>query len=352
MDQDVRRPFASEKNKITDSTELIYFSQKEVGMSGSGKKLSNPYSTGGGGGHFESHVQASFVALMLAGGYAPCLPCRPIRKIKLQGKFAGYETDDLIVFTQENNGAEASKLLGQVKHSIAITEGDGVFGEVIQSAWIDFNNEKIFNKRSDVIALITGPLSSTDSGDVRTILDWARHAESAKEFFEKVELAHFSSATKRAKLNAFKFHLKAANESADLTDEQIFQFLRHFHLLGYDLDIKSGVTLALLHSLIGLYSTDDVHSIWARLAYEVQSANQNAGTILVDDLPQDLQLIFKQRKIEEIPSELVVPRTPEPVALGYDHEQLTSLAVAALLGGWNEGNESDLEVVRGLVNGF
>ena len=47
------------------------------------KKLSNPFSTGGGGVHFEAHVQASFVALMLTGGHAPCLPCWPIAEIKL-----------------------------------------------------------------------------------------------------------------------------------------------------------------------------------------------------------------------------------------------------------------------------
>lgn len=42
-----------------------------VGIDGKNKKLSNPYSTGGV--HFEAHVQALFVALMLTGGHAPCL---------------------------------------------------------------------------------------------------------------------------------------------------------------------------------------------------------------------------------------------------------------------------------------
>ncbi|EJL6401067.1 hypothetical protein ATY35_19090 [Vibrio cidicii] len=50
------------------------------------KKLSNPFSTGGGGVYFEAHVQASFVTIMLTGGHAPCLPCWPIAEIKLQGK--------------------------------------------------------------------------------------------------------------------------------------------------------------------------------------------------------------------------------------------------------------------------
>lgn len=44
----------------------------ENAMNKTFKQLSNPFSTGGGGGHFEAHVQASFVLLMLTGGYELC----------------------------------------------------------------------------------------------------------------------------------------------------------------------------------------------------------------------------------------------------------------------------------------
>ena len=71
------------------------------------KNLSNPFSTGGGGVHFEANVQASFVALMLTGGHAPCLPCWPITEIKLQGKIDGFDTDDLVVFV--NNETKWSR---------------------------------------------------------------------------------------------------------------------------------------------------------------------------------------------------------------------------------------------------
>src|SRR3990170_9097842 len=151
-------------------------------MSNTGKQLSNPFSTGGGGGHFEAHVQASFVALMLTSGFAPCLPCWPISKIKLQGKFAGYDTDDLIVFVEKPGSDQKRKILGQIKHSVSITENDKVFGEVIQAAWNDFNNASLFARNNDVVALITGPLSATDVNDVRTILEWARRSENAEEF--------------------------------------------------------------------------------------------------------------------------------------------------------------------------
>lgn len=78
---------------------------------GKNKKLSNPFSTDGGGGHFEASVQACFVTLMLTGGYAPALPRWPIVEIKLQGKVDGFETDDLVIHVENPSSRERRKLL-------------------------------------------------------------------------------------------------------------------------------------------------------------------------------------------------------------------------------------------------
>lgn len=102
------------------------------------KKLSNLFSTGGGGIHFEAHVQASFVALMLTGGHAPCLPCWPIVEIKLQGKIDGFDTDDLVVVVENVNSKERRKLRGQAQSRFSLrrkkpypyTEGDTTDGRI------------------------------------------------------------------------------------------------------------------------------------------------------------------------------------------------------------------------------
>lgn len=60
-------------------------------------KQSNPFSTGGGGPNFETRVQAAFAVLMLTGRVSPCLPSWPITRIKLQGAYAGFDTDGFIV---------------------------------------------------------------------------------------------------------------------------------------------------------------------------------------------------------------------------------------------------------------
>lgn len=315
-----------------------------------GKQLSNPYTTGGGGFIFETHVQASFVVLMLTGGFVPCLPLWPIKKIKLQGKYKGYDIDDLIVFIERTDSSQERKLLAQIKHSIKITKNNKIFEEVIQAAWNDFNNPNVFTKGRDKIALITGPLSGIDTFDVRTILEWARNSDSSDDFIDKVTLRKFSSNSKREKLEAFQLQLKKANGGKEVSDEELFQFLKDFHLLGYDLDIKAGVTLSLLHSLIGKSSQEDAHALWTQLIVEVQSVNQNAGTITINSLPEKLRSAFKKQIVEIIPADFVKTH-PTPSDVDWNQTQFPSeLAIANFLGSWNEKSGADKEIVEKLAN--
>ncbi|RJR17635.1 MAG: hypothetical protein C4581_07700 [Nitrospiraceae bacterium] len=314
------------------------------------KQISNPFSSGGGGNNFETNVQAAFVAMMLTGGMVPCLPAWPIRKIKLQGKYTGFDTDDLIVFTNSTDGKKGRKLLGQVKHTISITASNKVFGEVLQAAWNDFNNPRVFTEKSDAFVLITGPLSVSDNNDVRTILEWAKDSENADDFLIKVNRANFSSKTKRNKLRVFQKHLKNANDGVDLSDDELYRFMKSFHLLGFDLDIKAGVTHSLLQSLICQFSSENVQSIWAQIIEEVRSANQNAGTIIIDSLPEELRSVFKKRTVETIPLDLT--RTPPDQEI-TDWNTITyasALAIASLLGSWNEGSDADKEIAGQLAN--
>ena len=254
---------------------------------------SNPFSTGGGGSSFENRVQAAFAVLMLTGRVAPCLPPWPVVKIKLQGKYAGFDTDDFIVFVQEALTRRECKLLAQIKHSVSITEGDQVLSDVILSAWRDFNDSTVFSEGSDTIALITGPLSSTDTNNVRPLLDWARHCSDADEFIGKVNTTNFSSDAKRKKLNIFRAHLKSANGGENVTDDLLWRFLKSFNLIGYDLDSTSSSTLALLYALISQNSLEQApEAVWSQIVTFIQSANQNAGTITHGTIPESILSCF------------------------------------------------------------
>ncbi len=324
-------------------------------MSVDEKQLSNPISTGGGGGRFEANIQATFVTLMLSGGYAPCFPAYPIVEIKLQGMVAGYATDDLIVFVESPSKKDRRRLLGQVKNSIAITAKSKLFAEVIQAAWSDFNNPEVFTKGKDVIALITGPISATDTDGVNVLIEQARHTRDADEFLTQVSRANFCSENTRNKLTAFRTQLKAANNGNELEENDLYEFLRHFHLLGYDLAKKGSVVSSLLQSHIAQFNKDIPDKIWYQIVSEVQDFNQNAGTITLDTLPEDLVEHFREPQVTHIPKEFTkevadadAPDQPEETNWNQ-HASARKLAIAILIGSWNESKKADIEVVTQIV---
>ncbi len=312
------------------------------------KKLSNPYSTGGGGVHFEAHVQASFVALMLTDGHAPCLPCWPIKEVKLQGKVDGFETDDLIVVVENQSTKDRRKLLGQIKHSISITQGSSKLADVIQAAWDDFNNTATFSRGNDIIALITGPISASDDRTVQWLLGQARHTSNVEEFLRNVHRSRFSPDKAPEKLDVFRHHLRDANGGNDVSSDELYEFLNCFHLLGYDLGSEFGVALSLLHSHISQFQKDYPQWVWSRVVDIVQTWNQDAGTITPDKLPEDLREAFAQKAVVEMPNELKEARG-RPDTDWSQHVDASFLGLAVLLGAWQDASKCDRDVVEQLL---
>lgn len=312
------------------------------------KQLSNPYSTGGGGIHFEAAVQACFVTLMLTGGYAPCLVPWPVVEMKLQGKVDGFETDDLIVYVQDPVSQERRRLLGQVKHSIGFTAKNAVLGEVLAAAWADFNNSALFTKGRDAIALITGPLSATDQSNIRFLLEQSRATKDAAEFYRNVEMSNFGPAKVEEKLSAIEGHLKNANAGVALSRDQVFDFLRHYHVIGYDLDNEAGVCLSLLHSHMSQFEMNLPQWAWARIVQVVQTANRAAGTVTAEKLPEDLVKAFERRPAAVFPKELKA--IAEVSAQDWtQHPDAAYLALATLIGSWNEKYDGDVQTVAALM---
>lgn len=315
-------------------------------------QLSTPFSTGGGGSNFERHVQAGFVVLMLTSGVVPCVGPWPVKKIKLQGRYDGYNTDDFIAFTEEPGSDRKAKLLAQIKHSLRITANDPTFAKAIGAAWRDFQDNDLFDQTRDAIALITGPMSATDIEHSRPLLEWARTSANAQEFLDKVQLGRFSSVEKQEKLAAFKIQLKKANNDVDVSDEQVWIFLKSFHILGYDLDIRSGVTLSLLHSHIAQFAISNVQELWASVADEVGHLNQNAGTITIETLSNKTRMAFSARnKVETIPAVFLPQKSPSPPAVFSSGNEAEAIMYAALLGAWNDKSDGDKVAIKRLIEG-
>lgn len=317
-------------------------------------ELSSPFATGGGGPNFENDIQTVFVVLMLTGGSVPCLPQLPIKRIKLQGRYAGYETDDCIVFLESQTGGDGPRLLAQIKHKVAVTNSDPVFAEVIAAAWRDFNNPRVFRQDTDVLALITGPLSASDTNNVRVILERARSSETADEFLTKINMVKFSSNAQRTKLHAFRTHLHKANGGVALTDDQLWRFLKSFHIVGYDLDVAAGASFSFLTSHISQFAPGRASELLASVAKEVAIFNRNAGTITLETVSAELRAAFTEpRRPAWIPAQFVAATeaTTNETAAALPPDSQNALAFASLLGGWNEKAEGDVAAIKDLIEG-
>ena len=316
------------------------------------KRISNPFSTGSGGAFFENQVQSSFVIIMLSEGCVPCLENTKINKILLQGKYQGFNVDDMIIYLEDSESKKQHKMLCQIKHTVDITKTNLEFKDVIKAAWTDFQNVEVFNKDKDYIALITGPLSKVDINDTRIILEWAHYSRDSQEYFQKIYTTHFSSKRKVEKLNVFRHVLQLANKNIQITDEILFEFLKRFIILGYDFDIWASVTRALTHSLIRQNTSVDVNSVWGHISSEIQNFNKNAGIISLEVLPDAIKKYFKPPIKQIIPEKYIKPDIIiSPINISND-ENLNAMLVATLVGSWNEKNEADIEIIKDLEKDY
>lgn len=332
--------------KVASSRPKLHPRRKAAPGATLAKQLASVTSTSGAGHDFEIDVQTTFAVLMLADGVVPCVHNCKIEKLKVQGSYQDFKTDDMIVYAKDRMSGRPAKLLAQIKRTIDITARDLEFAKVIKAAWSDFTNPAIFNQETDHFALITSLISQADIRDTRTILEWARHAEDERDFVEKVNKARFSSGGKRKKLLAFHQQLAAANDGNLVSDKQLWEFMKRFHVLGYDLDIKSGVTLSLVRSLIAQYPSGDVEALRLKVAEEVRAANRNAGVITLESIQEDIRQAFTRREEKQMPAALKpVPTssTPATVAPGMPIKQTV---IAQLLGSWNEALPGDIAIVE------
>lgn len=302
-------------------------------MKNEAKQLSNSFSTGGGGVIFETRVQAAFVALMLSGGVCPCLPYPwPIAKVALQARHLDYETDDAVAFARNDDTGEECRLLFQIKHSISFTKRDPQMPDVMGAAWRDFNRSTHFDPQKDSIALVTGPISKTDQNSVCRLLEIARASSDESDFFAKKDQSKIVSKTQREKYEAIHHHISNADKKGTLDKKSIWQFLKSFYLISFDMDLETGVGTSLIQSLIRANSPDSPQAVWNMIVQEVQQKNSASGIIAPNSVNRQLQDCFN--RTERKPIITIAPKpVKETVALN-------------LIGGWDEKSTGDQSIIE------
>lgn len=309
--------------------------------------VSNPFSTGSGGGLFEGQVQASFVVMMISKTPFYTLSPYSISKLQLQARYLQWNVDDIIIETKESDIENSAKLLCFIRHKVKITKGDKEFNEFIKNAWKDYNSNK-FNKRFDKLVLITGPLSARDIDHTRVVLEWAKTSYDEVEFFTKINTAIFSSDIKKQKVEAFRHCVKLANEKVSVSDRDLFNFIKSIVLVSYDLDIQSSVVQVFIQAV--LRSQENNFGLWSEIVKWVMECNARAATITYDSIPSWITNAYIRAVSSNVHYRKSKKYDSGKVHYSLSSEELNDLVIANLLGGWDEKSEKDKDAIARFVH--
>ena len=254
------------------------------------KQLSNPFSTGGGGVSFEHRVQSVFVLSMLTDMTIPIYRNCNLVKMRFQARHAGYSLDDMVLYAENRDGSEAHKLLCQIKHKIHMTSSDVAFGECLDAAWQDFQNESLFEYEKDALVFITASLTQTDSLDGVILLSWARASDSCADFIARVYSERFSSKEKQKKFEIIRDRINNANASP-VSDDILWRFMRSLYFLQYDLEDLSSPLFTCLNHIANEHLGD--------IVLYVQECNLHAAVVTKSGLPSALSKKYSAFRASE-----------------------------------------------------
>lgn len=250
-------------------------------------KVSSPFATGGGGSAFEAKIQAGLLVSLLVRAHVPGFGTATITELSLQAEHAGFATDDAVLIANHASGQR--KQLWSVKHQVKFTEKDEVFRDVLQDAWSDFQNSSIFNPSRDVLILATSLLPSTYKHFL-TLLEIVRATSSFSDFEAKIARPGFIA--KEAK-DYFDLLVTLGEQLAPTKPDRsmTWNFLRSFHVLGFDFDQMASKDEARFKSLLSLAiragTGETGEDLWNQIFKWAVENNPRAARLTYDSLPED-----------------------------------------------------------------
>jgi hypothetical protein len=242
----------------------------------------SPISTGGGGTHFEQHVDAMFLAILLVKGFPPVLPGCLLRQVCFQTRHLGWHTDDILLVATE--GETNRKLAAQVKLSLTIGEKDEECQKTFRAMWVDYNNVALFDPQVDRLGLFVQRGTNTLLGDFGRLLDIAHTAAGPSDFATRL-----ATSSKKTKEQA-KAIRSIIGVSAPPSEADFLGFLKTISLGSYDLATKTATTEHLLRSLLASTANTDNpietgDATWSALLEVISLKKSQAACFTRKDLP-------------------------------------------------------------------
>jgi len=249
-------------------------------------KKGTSFQTGGGGTNFEQSVQTAFLINLIVRGIAPCIPVtNHVVRIGFQ---TPDETDDLVIITKSQH--REHKILAQIKNNLRFSPNDDTFKKVIKDFWMDFNKSS-FNKSDDRLVIIKSNLTKDDYNHVKSMLNWANAKSSSSDYMAQIN----ETKAKTDKLVIFKNILKEVNDGVELSDEELWEFLRCVDLIAYDFLNEGSTSKTNFLNLIkrSKASTTNLseNEIWNSAHSYVSKLNPNGGTVTIESIKNEA--VFK-----------------------------------------------------------
>jgi tetratricopeptide (TPR) repeat protein len=246
-----------------------------------GKRLSNPASTGGAGVTYEQRVQAVYLLAMLSGSAVELARHERVVELRFQAGVHGYKTDDLVCTLQDDVGALRRALL-QVKRDVRAVASNADFVDALTAAWLDFQNPACLTRDRDRVYLVyetTGGCSLEALGHLMT---FARGSTSAADFLLKAQAEWFSTEGNRATLRVVREKLDIAAGRA-ISDEELWQFLAHWRLLQHTLQAGNAPEATQwvnsIRQILGPGLAPDPWGIWSQIVGASAQFNASAATV-------------------------------------------------------------------------
>jgi hypothetical protein len=221
------------------------------------KKISNPYSTGGGGVSFEHRVGGIFLIYLLTQDKPPWISCTRIEKIKFQARDKGALFDDLIIYGVEKSRSPTYSV--QLKTRLQISERDEDFKQIISDAWNTFCGNTDFGFISDRDFIVIGlGLLDDKTRHLIKIISKSRANATAQDFANNIFAPSYSSAKERLILNMLQKMTSSVNNS-EVEMEKLWSFLQRWVLFEIDTE-DNGRDLTNSVRILSNYTNSDFSS--------------------------------------------------------------------------------------------
>jgi hypothetical protein len=255
-------------------------------------RVSSPAATGGAGTFFEQHVDAAFLALLLVRGIPPIFVECLIEEVAFQTEHFGRRTDDLLLRCRAGNG-RARRLAGQAKRTFTISDADDDCTKTFADFWRDFNNPTVFNRSDDAFAIIVRQGSNVLLDSFGSLLDCARVAPDATDFLRRLQTPGFLN-TKAVSYCAVVRRIVDTANGAPISDDDLWQFLRHVYVLSLDLASATRNTESMVRTLLAQTASGPdpagvADATWNRLLAVASEGMPQAGSYTYERLPSELR---------------------------------------------------------------